>query len=964
MKKKSLIVMSAIIGIMLTLTVFVVLIAVGAFNAQNDSLIIVSGNADKFYDGNALSSNEWDILYGGLKQGHRVEANVYGSQVDVGESDNYMTAIIYDENGNDVSYEYDIEIRYGKLRVNPIQLTTKSGGGEKSYDGTPLTNDEVSLIYGELLSGHTIDFKIKGTQTNAGTSKNIYDVIINDEEGNDVSRFYQVSMACGELKVKPLKITVRTGSDKKEYDGEELRCESWELEPLDNMVEGHTLELEVTGSQTELGESENTVGGVAILDNEKNDVTQNYKINYQLGMLVVFDPNEVPPQPEPDPEEDTVPFPGEDYGNGDDDDTDNDMGDDAGNKKEEENKVVMRVFANESCTLYLRLQSYGSYKGTGWDYDVSAYDKLIDNQYSANYLTGLSLKNSGYISKAVKIDNPTKNYVLPAHLDMDMLNYVIQSNDIYNIGASADIYSAYYYNYNALKGTNLSGVSKEYREYERAYRQFVYENYLDVPKSTKQYMELLITQNGFDKSDSDIIAKVAKFIQGSATYNLDYDTALESESDIAVAFLSKYKEGVCRHYAAAATVLYRALGIPARYTIGYAAQAVGGEWSDVTVMNGHAWVEIYLDGTGWVTVEVTGGGAGGNVGGDIEEQPIEEDDEIDDGETPGGGEEDEEGEPKPGEDGEPKPGEDEETDDTNDKDEPTDDDTTDKDETTDDDTTDKDGTEVEKFVISGNPVKVEHKYDGSLFVVDPHGEISLKQHVDTYLEGHGYTYTYTLKGQQDGVGISKVEIDTFNVFDENGNDISENFEYDFKDADLHVYETELIVTSKSFSKVYDTTPLYSEADGYTFGTGENGEGTELLEDTHRLVVTFKSSATNVSSVVNQFSVAVMDGEENVDVRYKIIQKFGFLTISRRQITVEAKTASKAYDGTELVCDEWDIVEGSLCEGQTALVTIVGSQTVRGISDNAVEDVKIYDATGTEVTKNYIIVFKHGKLTVY
>ena len=958
--------MSAIIGIMLTLTVFVVLIAVGAFNAQNDSLIIASGNADKFYDGSALSSNEWDILYGGLKQGHRVEANIYGSQVDVGESDNYMTAIIYDENGNDVSYEYNIEIRYGKLRVNPIQLTTQSEGGEKSYDGTPLTNEEVRLVYGELLSGHTIDFKMKGSQTNAGTSKNIYDVIINDEDGNDVSRFYQVSMACGELKVKPLKITIRTGSDRKEYDGETLRCDSWELEPVDNMVEGHKLELEVTGSQTELGESENTVGNLKIVDSDQNDVAPNYKINYQLGMLVVYDPNAVPPQPEPDPDEDTVPFPGEDYENEDNgDDTSGEMGDETGDKNEETNKVVMRVFANESCTLYLRLQSYGSYKGTGWDYNVPAYDKLIDNQYSANYLTGLSLKNSGYLSKAVKIDNQTKNYVLPSHLDIDMLNYIIQSNDIYNVGASTGIYSAYYYNYNALKGTNLSGVSKEYKEYERAYREFVYENYLDVPKSTKQYMELLITQNDFDKSDSDIIAKVAKFIQGSATYNLDYDTALESESDIAVAFLSKYKEGVCRHYAAAATVLYRTLGIPARYTIGYAAQAVEGEWADVTVMNGHAWVEIYLDGTGWVTVEVTGGGAGGNVGNDIEEQPSEEDDEIDDGETPGDGEEDENGEPKPGEDQEG-----ENKDDTENKDDNTEDkdDTENKDDNTEDDTnddkTDEDSTETPKFLIKGNPVSVEHKYDGSVFVVDPHGEITLNENVNIYLENHRYTYSYTLQGEQDGVGISKIKIDTFNVFDENGNDISENFAYEFSEANLHVYETELIVTSKSFSKVYDTTPLYSEADGYTFGTGENGEGTELLEPSHELVVTFKSSATNVSSVVNQFSVNVMDGEENVNVRYKIIQKFGFLTISRRQITVEAATASRAYDGTELVCDDWAIIEGSLCEGQTALVTIVGSQTVRGISDNAVEDVKIYDSTGTEVTKNYIIIFKHGKLTVY
>jgi transglutaminase-like putative cysteine protease len=53
-------------------------------------------------------------------------------------------------------------------------------------------------------------------------------------------------------------------------------------------------------------------------------------------------------------------------------------------------------------------------------------------------------------------------------------------------------------------------------------------------------------------------------------------------------------------------MLFRALGIPARYTVGFFAEAKSGESVDVTAQNAHAWVEVYVDNIGWVYVEVTG----------------------------------------------------------------------------------------------------------------------------------------------------------------------------------------------------------------------------------------------------------------------------------------------------------------------------------------------------------------------
>ena len=104
-------------------------------------------------------------------------------------------------------------------------------------------------------------------------------------------------------------------------------------------------------------------------------------------------------------------------------------------------------------------------------------------------------------------------------------------------------------------------------------------------------MDKIIAEQRFDRNDPGILASVAEYIQGAAEYDLQYDTALDGEEDVAVAFLRDYKRGICRHYASAATLLLRSLGIPARYTIGYAGQTAAGEWTDISAENAHAWAE-------------------------------------------------------------------------------------------------------------------------------------------------------------------------------------------------------------------------------------------------------------------------------------------------------------------------------------------------------------------------------------
>ena len=96
---------------------------------------------------------------------------------------------------------------------------------------------------------------------------------------------------------------------------------------------------------------------------------------------------------------------------------------------------------------------------------------------------------------------------------------------------------------------------------------------------------------------------------------------------------------------------------------------------------------------------------------------------------------------------------------------------------------------------------------------------------------------------------------------------------------------------------------------------------------------------------------------------------GFLKITKREVEFTANSASKAYDGKALTDDGYRLTDGSLAENQNETVTVVGSQTLVGSSDNEITEVRIVAggavtrALGEDVTDNYAITTIKGTLTV-
>ena len=258
-------------------------------------------------------------------------------------------------------------------------------------------------------------------------------------------------------------------------------------------------------------------------------------------------------------------------------------------------KLILRVRAETDGYMYLRCFSYGDYTGTGWRRAEEPENGISSLDFTALAIAGRedSTLHSLDIRFASGVDVAAVPY------------YSVQSadSDIY-VPAEGRNYSVSYYSFDG-SWDSLS-LPEEYAQDELSYRSYATTEYTALPEGTKANVLQLIQQAGLRADSPDIIAEVASYVRSCASYDLD--TQPYPTEDYAVYFLQNAETGYCVHYATAAAVIYRALGIPARVTDGFLFRAQAGEVVDVLQANEHAWVEVYLDGLGWIPVEVTGSG--------------------------------------------------------------------------------------------------------------------------------------------------------------------------------------------------------------------------------------------------------------------------------------------------------------------------------------------------------------------
>ena len=138
------------------------------------------------------------------------------------------------------------------------------------------------------------------------------------------------------------------------------------------------------------------------------------------------------------------------------------------------------------------------------------------------------------------------------------------------------------------------------------YAESVREHFMDVPDIVPQRVHDLVAEitYGLDTDFERIMAIRDYLIQFPYTLSpqpVPYGVCFVDH------FLFEGREGYCTYYASAMAIMSRIAGVPSRYVEGFLLPPAETEVAIfvVTNMMAHAWVEVYLEGFGWLIVEAT-----------------------------------------------------------------------------------------------------------------------------------------------------------------------------------------------------------------------------------------------------------------------------------------------------------------------------------------------------------------------
>ena len=267
---------------------------------------------------------------------------------------------------------------------------------------------------------------------------------------------------------------------------------------------------------------------------------------------------------------------------------------------------VLEITADETRTLYLRGKTYDRYTGRGW----TAWEQ--EQTPAGGFQTGPRYQPVARTHEAaIRTYGAAEAAYVPYYPLGGTLEALKPVGDRYLQSGGGREYTV---SYMTLPYGGAFSTPEEFRLAESFsstlleqpspdYEAYVLRYDLALPEETRQgILEILAEQEVPWTPEG-----VAEFLQGVASYDLN-TARVPLDEDFVLWFLRESETGYCVHFASAATVMLRAIGIPARYATGYVAYCRAGQTVLVTSDTAHAWVEYYVNGN-WIPLEVTPGGA-------------------------------------------------------------------------------------------------------------------------------------------------------------------------------------------------------------------------------------------------------------------------------------------------------------------------------------------------------------------
>lgn len=851
--------------------------------------IVIDSKTD-VYNGSVLNAESFELSEGTLAFNDKIEADEYPSLEEVGETINNPEKlfVISTPDGLNVTANYNINVTKGKLTITQRPLIIYTGSGEFTYDDnehyvTDFTIDEST----SLVEGHEIVCDEYTTVRNVGNTLNEMTFRILDKDGNDVTANYSVQVVNGTLNVLKRDIEIITNSDEWNYDGYIHSCSDYSIASLEQLVQGHTIELNSLKEITTVGtyQNENTYK----ITSNGTDVSENYNITYTYGTLEitkrVIHVNSTDETKIYDAEE----FKGSLY-----EITSGSIADnqivhadftstitDAG---ETENKFSITIFAsgnNDVTDNYDITYSFGTlyvekreitivgsfaekmYDGTELRYEAfEIVSELgIVSKHTVRFVSSASIINVGEVDNEITIeiyegeDNKTSNYVINYGTPNKLRIYPRQITV-----TAANLESIYNGAIQSQNAYTITGDGIAPNQYEIVV-------FGEGRKNVGTSINEIISVNIYDSNNVDVTSNY-EIIEVDGVI-----TILHREITVVSNSAEKMYDGtelICHDAYVSET---EGFGLAPNEQITYffteGITNVGSvdNLFTVSISSGEE------DTTPNYIVSYVYGELVVNV------RPI--------------------------------------------------------------------------TIVSNSAEKI---YDGE--------ELVMHEAYVSDTEGYGLALNQYMECEFSNAITNVGEVDNIFVaiIYHDGEVVTPNYEITYVYGKLVVNKRPIHIASQDASKIYDGTPLYN----YDYVVTD--EKMDLVSN-HQIVPVEQTSIINVSKVDNFVEVEIHNqyGDDLTD-NYEVTYSYGTLEIIVRQITITTASDQKMYDGTPLINHSFTWDEGEDyglaygINGQYIVADITGSITYKGVTDNEVGSIIIYDGA-ERVTDNYEITVIEGVLEV-
>ncbi len=243
----------------------------GTLTVTKRPVALTSRSASKTYDGEPLTAHEVEIGGDGFVGEDGAAFTFTGSQTVVGKSRNTFAYAL--KGGTNAGY-YDITKVEGDLEVTAADISQGDEGDWQIAMGPSLMYtglEQIQTLASVTYKGLPVDCSITGNaQTDAGTY-----LMTLTGRGN-FTGVHEV-----EWSIAPKSLTLTANSASKMYDGTELRSDG---ALAVGFVSGEGAEYECTGSQADVGSSQNNV---ATINWNANTKGSNYAVTKLPGTLTV-----------------------------------------------------------------------------------------------------------------------------------------------------------------------------------------------------------------------------------------------------------------------------------------------------------------------------------------------------------------------------------------------------------------------------------------------------------------------------------------------------------------------------------------------------------------------------------------------------------------------------------------------------------------------------------------------------